>query len=154
MERYAAYYEVSIDYLLGRAPNETAMQQRRPSPDLAFHLKNLLENKRLRTPAQIQLFTGAALTADELQRLRDGAAPGEFEEARLVKFFRKFPLDLIKAYYHAAGQPLPEEFQDIEADLREVISRVRMSTDGSPEALEAVIAVAREIWEKEKNGKK
>jgi transcriptional regulator with XRE-family HTH domain len=140
--RIADVFVVSTDYLLGR-DDEVRSDV---GQDLTFQLNKLLESKRLRTPAQISLFTNAALTADELQRLLDGTPPGDFSEEKLVKFFRKFNLDLIRKYYAAAGLPLPQEFQDLESDLREVISRVRMSTDGSPEALEAVIQVAKDIW--------
>ncbi|HEY3378909.1 MAG TPA: helix-turn-helix transcriptional regulator [Armatimonadota bacterium] len=112
-------------------------------------LDRMFRKKRLQQSAQIAMFTGGALTVDEIDQLRRGVPPTAFDEERLVRFFHKFPLEDIQEYYKAAHVPLPQQYQDLETDLRDVLKRVRTSTDGSPEALEYVVQLAKEIFERQ-----
>jgi len=162
IKQLATMFNVSVDYLLGRTDLETMNSVPPPAapvlpppplqtpvlnPVLASLVERMFVERHLESTSQIFLFTFAALTTVEIERLRRGASPAEFSDERLVRFFRKFPLDDIRAYYRAAGFPLPQAFVDLESELREVLDRVRMSTDGSPEALEYIIHLAREMFE-------
>ena len=153
LTRLAQIFQVSVDYLLGRCeerrlesrPGEQAAWSE-DDPELAALLQQMFAQKSLRHPAHILLFCGQALNAGELEILCRGASPLRFPEVQLVRFFRKFPLEQVRAYYRAARVPLPQPFLDLESELRDILTRVRMSTDGSPEALEYVLQLAQEIF--------
>ena len=154
--RLAQIFEVSVDYLLGRS--DIRNPRKIPAemagildfqPELPLLLTAMFAGKGLRNQAQIMLYTGHALSAEELAALTIGASPLAFAEEKLVRFFRKFPLIQIREYFRVARTPLPQSFIDLESELREVIKQVRLSSDGSPAALEYVLQLAREIFTEE-----
>lgn len=155
----ANIFGVSVDYLLCRTDIPATAMPAKPvyplsppppveNPVLAEMIEHMIEEKGFHDAPRIVLYTFGALTVEEIERLRCGASPVSFPEERLVRFFRKFPLDKVRAYYRTAGVMLPQAFQDLEIELRELLDRVCMSTDGSPEALEYVLQLAHEVFEK------
>lgn len=151
--RLAQIFQVSVDYLLGRSEQRNLRELPVEmaglldfQPELSPILQAMFAGKGLRNKAQVMLFTGQVLTGVEIEALTRGATPLAFSEDKLVRFFRKFPLEQLREYYRAARLPLPQSFIDLESELREVIKQVRLSSDGSPEALEYVLQLAREIF--------
>ena len=116
------------------------------NPALPPLLQRMFEKHHLYTAAQALMFTNGALTASELDLLMKGGLPIAIEEARMVTFFRKFDFDLVREYYNTAHLSLPQAFEDLDAELRELVERVATSTDNSAEALEYVVALTKEIF--------
>lgn len=144
----AQLFDVTVGYLLGTEEMEApgAESSAPPNPALPPLLRRMLEKHHLRTAAQALIFTNGALTARELDALLQGGLPVAIEEARLVAFFRKFDFDLVRQYFKTARLPLPKEFEDLDAELREIVARVATSTDNSAEALEYVVELTKEIF--------
>lgn len=159
LTRLAQIFQVSVDYLLGRSAERNLREFPAEmaalldfQPELPPLLQAMFAAKGLRNKAQVLIFTGQVLTAVELEALLRGATPLSFPEDKLVRFFRKFPLEQLREYYRTARLPLPQSFIDLESELREVIKQVRLSSDGSPEALEYVLQLAREIFTERTEG--
>jgi len=122
-------------------------------PVLVKLMEVICKKHRLQNTAQIALFTNGILTAAEIDHLRAGKSPADLDEERLVKFFRKFNLDLVRQYYLAARVPLPQEYNDIEMEIAALADRVFTSTNGSPEALEYILQTFKEQYERKRHEK-
>lgn len=157
----ADYYHVSTDYLLGRTDDPDGMPPALPacpgpgdavaaSKTLAAVVRRMFERQGLRGAAQAALFSGGALSVDEIKLLQDGMPPAAFDEERLIRFLRKMPMELIREWYRAARTPVPKEFEDLQEELGSIIDRISTSTDGSPEAMEYVIKFVKERFEGKK----
>lgn len=142
----AKLFDVTIGYLLGTEEQEEPFPEGALNPALPPLLRRMMSKHQLRTTAQTLIFTNGVITARELDFLLQGGLPIAIEEERLVNFFRKFDFDLVRQYFKASRVPLPCEFEDLDSELRELVSRVATSTDNSAEALDYVVKLTREIF--------
>jgi transcriptional regulator with XRE-family HTH domain len=149
-ERNARRHESSPASPAAGAYDNTAAASGQANPMLPPTLEQMFAQHRLRGTAHIVVFTNGALSAEEVDALRRGVPPTAFNPDKLLAFFRKFDIQLIRRYYQQAQLPLPQQYADLEAELRTLMDRIYMSTDRSPEALAFVIQLAKEEFDKGK----
>ncbi len=142
----AELFDVTIGYLLGTEQLDEPLPENVINPALPSLLRRMMEKQQLQTAGQVLLFTDGTLTKREIDFLLEGGVPVTIDEERLVAFFRKFDFDLVREYYKTSRLPLPREFENLDAELRELVSRVATSTDNSADALEYVVELTKEIF--------
>jgi transcriptional regulator with XRE-family HTH domain len=143
--RLADALDVTTDFLLGRnTALETPLTTPPSSPALATAFAAMIARCKVRGTQQIYSYTGRVLSLEEIDRLRAGESPAIIPEERLVRFLRKMDVRDIVAWFDAAGQPLPADYQDLEADVRQFAQHLKAQGVIDREEVELVVQILRD----------